>query len=437
MTSQLSKPETAHELKTWPEYFEAISTGEKTFDLRKDDRGFKVGDTLRLREWSPVSKEYSGRELTRRIAYILPHLPTAGCAATFGLQAGHAILALGVIHAQQTPSREEFEIVRKASRLFQEASENWMARALTAEAAMPPQLLVVAERLVQWADQACPDDEEAIRYMNGESDVYPSNGWEDIEAIANQARSALSLTSVPPQDAPAQTTSSGLRDRGERETILMYEDALGRIITEDREEHTNADGPCAKIAREAIAKSAAVPPHDNSVPAASRVSVDATARPPASAAMGLSAGAETPHERTEPTTAEAAMNMHNAAIDIVLFCASLPNDQERYHAVYSKLVELRIPSGWKIVPLLPTKEMMDEVCNGEAPFDYRTIDDIYQTMIERAPQPPIHSQEATTEINEETLADLICDAEERLGPGCDEQAIAQAILAKYDVRAKR
>jgi hypothetical protein len=48
-----------------------------------------------------------------------------------------------------------------------------------------------------------------------------------------------------------------------------------------------------------------------------------------------------------------------------------------------------------------------------------------------------HSQEVTTEINEETLADLICDAEERLGPGCDEQAIAQAILAKYDVRAKR
>jgi hypothetical protein len=62
---------------------------------------------------------------------------------------------------------------------------------------------------------------------------------------------------------PAQTTSSGLRDRGERETILMYEDALGRIITEDREEHTNADGPCAKIAREAIAKSAAVPPQDS------------------------------------------------------------------------------------------------------------------------------------------------------------------------------
>jgi hypothetical protein len=50
---------------------------------------------------------------------------------------------------------------------------------------------------------------------------------------------------------------------------------------------------------------------------------------------------------------------------------------------------------------------------------------------------PDLSQEVTTEINEETLADLICDAEERLGPGCDEQAIEQAILAKYPVRAKR
>ena len=36
--------------------------------------------------------------------------------------------------AQSAPSREEFEIVRKASRLFEDAANQWMDRALKAEA---------------------------------------------------------------------------------------------------------------------------------------------------------------------------------------------------------------------------------------------------------------------------------------------------------------
>lgn len=41
-----------HDLKTAPEHFEAVWSGAKTAELRKDDRGFSVGDVLRLREWS-------------------------------------------------------------------------------------------------------------------------------------------------------------------------------------------------------------------------------------------------------------------------------------------------------------------------------------------------------------------------------------------------
>lgn len=44
----------AHELKTWPEPFAALKDGSKRFELRRDDRGYAVGDLLVLREWDPA-----------------------------------------------------------------------------------------------------------------------------------------------------------------------------------------------------------------------------------------------------------------------------------------------------------------------------------------------------------------------------------------------
>lgn len=39
-----------HELKTDPDVFDAVSRGEKTFEIRRDDRGFEVGDKLILKK---------------------------------------------------------------------------------------------------------------------------------------------------------------------------------------------------------------------------------------------------------------------------------------------------------------------------------------------------------------------------------------------------
>lgn len=59
-----------HELKCWPLYFNDISTGKKSFEIRLNDRNFKVGDTLRLCEWDPTEQRYTEWSITREVVYI-------------------------------------------------------------------------------------------------------------------------------------------------------------------------------------------------------------------------------------------------------------------------------------------------------------------------------------------------------------------------------
>ncbi len=64
-------PGNTHHLKTWPEPFAAVRSGFKRFELRKDDRGFKVGDELYLLEYDPKQERYHGGEPIRaRVTYI-------------------------------------------------------------------------------------------------------------------------------------------------------------------------------------------------------------------------------------------------------------------------------------------------------------------------------------------------------------------------------
>jgi|GEM_PF-3855713 len=60
-----------HCLKTWPKPFGMVLSGQKTFELRVNDRGFQPGDLLCLQEFDPFAKAYTGRELQRRISCII------------------------------------------------------------------------------------------------------------------------------------------------------------------------------------------------------------------------------------------------------------------------------------------------------------------------------------------------------------------------------
>ncbi|MBP6891478.1 DUF3850 domain-containing protein [Candidatus Shapirobacteria bacterium] len=57
--------------KIWPQYFEKIKSGDKTFELRLADWKCNVGDVLILQEWNPETKSYTGRELSKTVSYVL------------------------------------------------------------------------------------------------------------------------------------------------------------------------------------------------------------------------------------------------------------------------------------------------------------------------------------------------------------------------------
>lgn len=84
-----------HRVKSWPDLFEATLSGDKKHDMRRSsDRDYKVGDWLRLCEFDPITKRYSGRELRVRITYVTSaEFPCA--LSGDGLRDGYCILSLG------------------------------------------------------------------------------------------------------------------------------------------------------------------------------------------------------------------------------------------------------------------------------------------------------------------------------------------------------
>lgn len=58
-----------HYLKMLPKYFIDVEKGIKNFEVRFNDRGYAVGDMLHLQEFA--DGEYTGREITKEICYIL------------------------------------------------------------------------------------------------------------------------------------------------------------------------------------------------------------------------------------------------------------------------------------------------------------------------------------------------------------------------------
>ena len=82
----LAREPKEHQIKCWPEPFQAMLEGRKTAEFRLNDRDYRVGDVLWIREWCPEAGAYTDRSLTRRISHVL--------SSGFGLPEGYAMLSL-------------------------------------------------------------------------------------------------------------------------------------------------------------------------------------------------------------------------------------------------------------------------------------------------------------------------------------------------------
>jgi hypothetical protein len=86
---------TEHLLKSWPEFFVLIASGLKSFELRKNDRDYQPGDILVLKEWEPNMARFTGREVRKRVSYVLTGAGNVGTIEPLhGLSQGYAILQL-------------------------------------------------------------------------------------------------------------------------------------------------------------------------------------------------------------------------------------------------------------------------------------------------------------------------------------------------------
>ncbi len=59
------------EKKVWPEFFQSIVDGDKTYEVRLANFRCKKGDVLVLKEWDPKTKKFTGRAMEKKVTYVL------------------------------------------------------------------------------------------------------------------------------------------------------------------------------------------------------------------------------------------------------------------------------------------------------------------------------------------------------------------------------
>jgi hypothetical protein len=225
-----------HDLKTWPGPFAAILDGSKPYEIRKDDRGFRVGDTLRLREWHPHTGLgemyggglYTGREVRAKVTY-----KTSG--GEWGLPADLCVLGIALPAAE--PERAD---VATLERVRAAVSAAWVE--------------ADNERIDAQVESGVGGDGISLRERTASGVLYGvGRALKLVDAMLTEARAQLvdaMLTEARAQPAAPREQAPFLCGRCHNDGPTRQDCALypcGR----DRRSEPAADGEFAGLLREA------------------------------------------------------------------------------------------------------------------------------------------------------------------------------------------
>lgn len=95
-----------HYLKISPYYINEVIEGNKTFEVRKNDRNFQVGDVIILQEYH--NSKYLERKISAKITYILDRFE--------GVQSGYVVLGIKILENSsydEVKIREQIEVINR------------------------------------------------------------------------------------------------------------------------------------------------------------------------------------------------------------------------------------------------------------------------------------------------------------------------------------
>lgn len=75
-----------HNVKLWTEYFHDALTGQKSFEVRRNDRDYREGDLLILWEYNRASKTVTGGRFVAKVGHVVRNFP--------GLKKGWCVFGL-------------------------------------------------------------------------------------------------------------------------------------------------------------------------------------------------------------------------------------------------------------------------------------------------------------------------------------------------------
>lgn len=190
---------TRHVLKCHPTPFQATWDGQKSFEIRKFDRAFVVGDEIVLREWDPQKEDYAGRNWTSEITYI---------STGWGLPEGLCVLGI-----KNQSEAELARVTAEAARVkerFKDALHESMQDALNRDRIPRAQLeaeagamRAVLESTLSWADEGSSLHRKVVAALSSTA------GTQILEAL-REANTALVRARAYVADMDAHSTFSSM-----------------------------------------------------------------------------------------------------------------------------------------------------------------------------------------------------------------------------------